>query len=93
MRKMKIDKELLEQKALASGRRVLNFQEACLYTGYAQSYMYKLTASKIVPHSKPNGKHIFFNREELDTWLLSNRSVTSKEINLRAVTHIGKSQL
>jgi len=59
-------------------KRVLNFSEACEYTGWSRSYMYKLTSAGIIPFSKPNGKTLFFDRQKLDDWLLSN-SATSKE--------------
>lgn len=53
-------------------KRVLTFDEACLYTGYKPSYMQKLTSGGVIPCSKPNGKSLFFDREKLEEWLLSN---------------------
>ena len=50
-------------------KNVLNFQEAVLYTGFKPSYLYKLTASNIVPFHKPTGKMLFFRREELEDFL------------------------
>ena len=52
--------------------KVLTFQQGCEYLGYAKSYVYKLTSSGTLPHSKPNGKSIFFDREKLEDWMLSN---------------------
>lgn len=60
------------EKLLLTNKRVLTFDEACDYTGISRSYMYKLTASGKIPHSKPRGKLIFFNRDRLETWLLAN---------------------
>ena len=51
------------EKLLLTNKRVLTFDEACDYIGISRSYMYKLTASGKIPHSKPRGKLIFFNRE------------------------------
>lgn len=60
------------EKLLLTNKKVLTFDEACDYTGISRSYMYKLTASGKIPHSKPRGKLIFFNRDRLETWLLAN---------------------
>lgn len=57
-------------------KRVLTIDEACEYLGYKKSYLYKLTSAGIIPHSKPNGKSIFFSLEKLENWMLS------KEINI-----------
>lgn len=60
-------------------KRVLTFEEGCKYTGYSQSYMYKLTSAGIIPFSKPNGKNIFFDIRKLEAWLLSNPSKSLEE--------------
>jgi excisionase family DNA binding protein len=51
-------------------KKVLNFEEACEYTAFRASYLYKLTSSGRIPHYKPYGKMIFFNREELESFLI-----------------------
>jgi excisionase family DNA binding protein len=69
-------------------KRILNFEEACIYTGFAESYMYKLTSSRKIPHSKPNGKKIFFDREKLDEWMLSNPIKTKEQLEKEVAAHI-----
>lgn len=59
---------------MQSTNKVLSFEQACEYLGYKKSYMYKLTAKKILPHSKPNNKKMFFDREKLESWALRNAS-------------------
>ncbi len=68
-------------------KRVLNFKEACEFLGFAPSYMYKLTHFGKVPFSKPNGKTIFFDREKLEEWMLSNSSCP-KDRETRAATYV-----
>lgn len=68
--------------------RILNFEEACEYLGYKKSYMYKLTHGNILPFSKPNGKTIFFEREKLDKWMLSNSFTSSAEKEAQAATYV-----
>lgn len=53
-------------------KKVLTVKEASAYTGYAISYIYKLTSQGVLPYCKPNGKTIFFDIEKLEEWLLSN---------------------
>lgn len=61
------------ERMLSYSKETLNFKEACLYTGLSNSQLYKLLNGKEVPHYKPHGKLIFFNRKELDNWLCSNK--------------------
>lgn len=53
-------------------KEILTLDEAAQYTGMKKSYLYKLTASKAIPHYKPNGKNCFFRRTELEDWLTTN---------------------
>lgn len=61
------------QNANNGEKKMLTLQEACGYTGLTKSTLYKLTSSKSIPHYKPGGKMIFFDRSELEDWLRSNR--------------------
>jgi prophage regulatory protein len=62
----------------------LTLKEAALYTGYKESYLYKLTAAKKIPHSKPCGGAIFFDRAEIEQWLGRNRIRTNDDIENEA---------
>lgn len=68
--------------------KVLTFKQGCEYLGYAKSYVYKLTSAGILPFSKPNGKSIFFDREKLEAWMLSNAKICHAERQVLAATHI-----
>lgn len=57
-------------------KEVLTLDEAAQYTGMKKSYLYKLTASRAIPHYKPNGKNCFFRRTELVDWLTANPIAT-----------------
>ncbi len=47
----------------------MSVKEAAYYLSMSISALYKLTASGAIPHYKPNGKKIFFDKEELDAWI------------------------
>lgn len=85
---LKAQLDRIEQKALLSNKRVLTFKEACIYCDYTKNYMYRLTSKKLIPHSKPHSKTIFFDREKLDEWLLKNPVLTKQEINEKATTYV-----
>jgi len=71
-------------------KEVLNFNEASQYLEVSHSHLYKLTSSGIIPHYKPNGKKLYFNRHELDEWLLRNRQSTADEIEKKAADYVIK---
>ena len=68
-------------------KTVLNLKEVAAYTGLSISCLYKKTSTGGIPCYKPNGKHIYFNKNEIDKWLLSNRKATSEEIETAATNY------
>ena len=78
--------ERIEKSVLLS-KNVLTFDEAVLFTGLAKSYLYKLTASGKIPHYKPSGKLIYFDRTELEQWMLRNPVKTAEEIEQQAIDY------
>lgn len=84
-----IDERLKNIESLLSLQKtVLNFDEVAAYTGLSKSYLYKLTCSGGIPCYKPQGKHIYFNKQEIDQWLLQNRKATTKELEDKAATFV-----
>lgn len=83
-----IERMLIEQNLLK--KEVLNFSEAAVYLEVSHSHLYKLTSSGNIPAYKPNGKKLYFNRKELDTWLLSNKQISSGELEEQANEYLMK---
>lgn len=83
-----IEKHVLDQNIIL--KNVLNFNEACKYLELSQSHLYKLTSAGTIPHYKPNGKKLYFNRAELEEWLLRNRNTTQEEIDKEAANYLIK---
>ena len=75
------------EKLLIGNKDVLTFDEACDYTGISRSYLYKLTASGKIPHSKPNGKMLFFEKRKLVEWLLQNKRRSKQDIEAEALAY------
>ena len=76
------------EKLLLTQKNVLNFSEVKLYTNLSESYLYELTSSGGIPCYKPNGKQLYFKKQEIEDWLLSNRKATNIEIDELASSHI-----
>lgn len=78
----KLDEQNILQKT------VLNLNEASKYLNISESHLYKLTSTRQIPHFCPQGKKLYFRREELDEWLQRNRQSSSDEIEQRAADYI-----
>lgn len=78
------------ESLLLSQKTVLTFDEVAQYTGLSKSYLYKLTSAAGIPHFKPQGKHIYFNKAEVDQWLQRNPSkpLNKEELEERASTYV-----
>ena len=81
------------EKLLVGHKEVLTFEETCDYTGISRSYLYKLTASGAIPHSKPNGKLIFFEKDKVVEWLLQNKRKSKQDIHEQALEYVLKHKL
>ena len=62
-------------------KNVLTSKEAAEYLGIAESYLYKLTSQKAIPHSKPNGGMLRFDRKELELWAMNNPVIMATDNN------------
>ncbi|KJV05930.1 hypothetical protein VZ94_14705 [Methylocucumis oryzae] len=71
-----------------SNKQVLNIEEAAYLTGLSESYLYKLTSTQQIPHYKPRGKLLAFDRTELEAWLKQNRITTVRELETKAANHV-----
>lgn len=80
------------ERLLVANKEVLTFEEASEYKGISRSYLYKLTAAREIPHSKPNGKMLFFEKAKLNTWLLQNGRKSRSEIETEALNYTFKNR-
>lgn len=64
-------KERIAERVTAN-KPMLTMQEASLFTGLSRHTLYRLTCSKQIKHYKPNGKLIYFSREDLINWMMQN---------------------
>ena len=81
-------REVIRTELRAVQSEVLTSEEAAIFLNIEKSYLYKLTSAGILPFSKPNGKMIYFSRQDLIKWALSNRKSGSMELDTKAATYL-----
>tara|TARA_R110002049_G_C9147054_1_gene559984 strand:- start:320 stop:562 length:243 start_codon:yes stop_codon:yes gene_type:complete len=71
-------------------KNILTLNEAASFTGYSKSHLYKLTHYKKIDHYKPNGKNIFFKKEDLINFLLKGKqeAVVTEDIETLAANYL-----
>ena len=57
------------EETLYSTKEILSMKDVCHYLDISQSMLYKLTCNGEIPHFKPRGKTIYFEKKELIKWI------------------------
>ena len=83
----------IERYSLLAAKNVLCLDDVALLTGFSKSHLYKLTCNHQIPHYKPNGKQIYFDRAELEEWMKQNRIATADEIEQKAANYLVKGKI
>ena len=87
----RIEQRLQDQQLPSRG--TLNLKEACQYLGISTSCIYKMTSQRRIPFYRPGGKRLYFKREDLDQWMLSNRVEAESDIERRAYEYLIKNPI
>ena len=77
----------LENLVLHS-KNVLSFEEASRFLDLSKSYLYKLTSGNLIPHYKPQGKMLYFEKTELEAWLRQNPIRTQAQTEAEAQKYV-----
>lgn len=80
--------EAIERYSLLAAKNVLSLDDAALLTNMSKSHLYKLTCSRQIPFYRPGGKLLYFDRQELESWLKQNRVTTQAEAEQQAITYV-----
>lgn len=72
-------REVVERQGHAR-KEVITAEECAELLGVSAGYVYRLTSEKRLPHYKPQGKKIYFRRQELLDWLLTHRVSPDSEL-------------
>ena len=82
----KLGKKGLEAK-ISDEKVYFTLQELSEFTGFKESYIYKLTSQRKIPYYKPFGKKNYFKVAEIQEMFNSNRVSTMDELESDAVTY------
>ena len=77
--------------AKPDGKTIFNLDQFCEYTGLSKQTAYKLTGKGLVPHSK-RGKRLYFEKAQIDVWLLQNRVGGISEIEQKTDEYLMKNR-
>lgn len=78
----------LKRLAVLGAKNVLNMDDVCLLSGLSKSHLYKLVWSKRIPYYKSEGgKMTYFNKQEIENWLMAYRVPTAAETEQAAINH------
>ncbi|WP_158211157.1 helix-turn-helix transcriptional regulator [Myroides phaeus] len=77
---------------IAQQKEMLNVQELSDYIGMSTSSIYKLVYNNVIPFYKPNGKILYFDREEINAWLRQNKSQSISQIEQQALNYSFKNR-
>lgn len=68
---------------------ILDVKELAKYLNVSSSYIYKMTSSNQIPHSK-KGKRLYFDKEKVTNWVLENTIMTQEEMQEVATNYLLK---
>jgi predicted DNA-binding transcriptional regulator AlpA len=79
----------IKQLTLLGAKRALTMKDASLLTGLSISNLYKKCSLKEIPHWKSGGgKFTYFDKDELNAWMLQNRVKPAYEIEQEAANYL-----
>lgn len=80
----------IERYSIIAAKSVLTIEECAILTGLSKSWIYKATCTNKIPHYKPNGKLVYFDKKEIEEWMKQNRVATIQEIEDAANTYMAE---
>ena len=87
----KILSELQELRniTLIGVKRALTMKDVSVLTGLSMSHLYKKCSAKEIPHWKSDGgKLTYFDKSEIEDWMLQHRVKTVDEVESEATGYI-----
>jgi excisionase family DNA binding protein len=74
----------LEALTALASKEVLDINDTAILTGYSVKYLRLLIAQRDIPHYR-RGNRLFFNREEIEDWMMGERVPTNAEMKTKAM--------
>lgn len=77
-----IERKLNEIKV--TQKPIMSVEDLSAYLDLSPAYIRKMTHNHEIPHYKPNGKKLYFRKDEIDEWVFSSRVMTAEELRREA---------
>lgn len=74
----------LEALTALASKEVLDINDTAILTGYSVKYLRLLIANRDIPHYR-RGNRLFFNREEIEDWMMGERVPTNEEMKIKSM--------
>lgn len=74
----------LEALTALASKTVLDINETAELTGYSVKYLRLLITKREIPHYR-RGNRLYFNRDEVEDWMMGERIPTKEEMNIKAM--------
>ena len=74
----------LEALTALSAKNVLDINDTAELTGYSVKYLRLLISRREIPHYR-RGNRLYFNRDEIEDWMMGERIPTNEEIQIKAM--------
>lgn len=79
----------LKKLTLLGVKKALSMNDCAILTGLSKSHLYKLVMNKKIPYWKSEGGKItYFDKQEIEAWLLQHRVKTADEIATEAANYV-----
>ncbi len=73
----------------SQSRKTMTVDEVAAFTGLAKGTIYIKTMRGLIPHYKRD-KRVFFDRNEIEAWLLENKRITTTEADKQADKYLAQ---
>lgn len=77
--------ESIERETEAKNREMLTVNDAAKFLNVSAPTIYALCHKRRLPHYKPNNKQLFFDRDELKSWMKRNRIEAEEQTATAAI--------
>jgi excisionase family DNA binding protein len=86
---IKTELQEIKHLTLLVAKKALTMSDCALLTGLSKSHLYKLVCYKKIPYYKSEGgKLTYFDKDEVNKWMLQHRVKTADELETEATNYI-----
>ncbi len=77
----------IRRNSLITARQLLTVDDVSVLTGMTKQYLRLLCHQREIPHYKPRGRLVYFDKDEITAWLKRNRIEMNEEAEENAAIY------